>query len=128
MRRQVSVVIHALIGWAICGATVAIGRQLVSMQTTLWIHALVAPLAFGVLTAHHFRRFPGSSPGGTALTMIAIVVALDGLLVAPVVEHSFAMFGSVLGTWIPFASIAASCYLVGRLSVRERGTGKEAAI
>ena len=49
-----------------------------------------------------------------ALTMLAVVVGLDALLVAPFLEHSYAMFGSVLGTWVPFASIFAASYLVGR--------------
>jgi hypothetical protein len=35
------------------------------------------------------------------------------LVVAPLFERSFAMFASVLGTWIPFALIFLSTYLVG---------------
>src|SRR5512137_2583007 len=101
MSRTLSVVIHGLAGWAICGATIAIGRQVASMQTTLIVHAIVAPLAFGLLTRHHFGRFPDSSPGKVALALLGIVVGLDALLVAPVFERSYDMFKSVLGTWIP---------------------------
>jgi hypothetical protein len=39
---------------------------------------------------------------------------MDALVVAPFIEHSYAMFGSVLGTWVPFALIFAASYLVGR--------------
>jgi hypothetical protein len=49
--------------------------------------------------------------------MTAIVVGLDALVVAPFFEGSYAMFRSVIGTWVPFASIAAATYLVG-LAVR----------
>ncbi len=118
MTRQLSVVVHGLVGWAICGATVVVGRQLISMQATLWIHAAVAPVAFALLTEHHFRRFPASSAVRTALAMLAIVVGLDALLVAPVFERSYAMFTSVLGTWVPFALIFAASYCAG--SVRRR--------
>jgi hypothetical protein len=34
------VVAHAIVGWALCGAIIAIGRQIFSMQTTLMIHAI----------------------------------------------------------------------------------------
>jgi hypothetical protein len=108
---------YGLLGWAICGATVGIGRQLLSIETTLLIHAIVAPLAFGLLAWHYTKRFPESSAAGAGLTMTAIVVGLDALVVAPFFEGSYAMFRSVIGTWVPFASIAAATYLVG-LAVR----------
>lgn len=118
MTRAPSVVVHAMIGWAICGATVAVGRQLVSMTATLWIHAVVAPVAFGLLASHHFRRFPASSVPMTALAMLGIVVGLDAFLVAPVFEKSYAMFASPLGTWVPFASIFAASYCAGSVHHR----------
>ena len=121
MSKNRSVLVHGVVGWAVCGATVAVGRQLVSMEVTLLIHAAVAPLAFGLLTWHHFKRFPGSSARGTALAMVGIVIALDALLVAPVIERSYAMFRSVIGTWVPFALIAAASYLAGRLAGARRG-------
>ena len=114
MSKQISVVIHGVVGWAICGATIGVGRQVISMEATLLIHAVVAPLAFGLLTWHHCKRFPASSAGRTALMMFGIVVGLDGLVVAPLFERSYAMFRSVIGTWVPFASILAATYLVGR--------------
>ncbi len=118
MTRAPSVVVHALVGWAICGATIGVGRQLVSMTATLWIHAVVAPIAFALLTSDHFRRFPASSVPMTALANLATVVGLDAFLVAPVFEKSYAMFGSLLGTWVPFASIFAASYGVGSVHHR----------
>ncbi len=118
MKRQGILILHALVGWAICGATIGVGRRVVSMAATLLIHAVVAPLVFGLLTWLFFRRFPTCSALAVALTMLAVVVGLDGLLVAPFLEHSYAMFGSVLGTWVPFASIFGVSYLVGRAGKR----------
>jgi hypothetical protein len=34
------------------------------------------------------------------------------------VERSFAMFGSILGTWIPFGLIFITTYLTGRWVVK----------
>jgi hypothetical protein len=113
-----SLLIHGLVGWAVCGATIGIGRQLLPMNITLVVHAGVAPLAFGFLTWHYFRRFPESSPRATSLTMLGIVVGLDALVVAPLLERSYEMFRSVMGTWVPFALILASSYLVARMARR----------
>lgn len=114
MGNRLSVVVYGIAGWAICGATVGVGRQFVSMQTTLIIHAAVAPLAFGLLTWNYFRHFPESSAGKVALVMVGIVIVLDALLVAPAFERSYVMFQSIIGTWLPFASIAAASYVTGR--------------
>jgi hypothetical protein len=53
----------------------------------------------------------------TAAAFLGVVVALDLFLVAPVFEKSYAMFSSVLGTWIPFALIFAVTYLMGRFTL-----------
>ena len=118
MRPRAVLIGHALVGWAICGATIGVGRRLTSLETTLVIHAIVAPLAFGLLTWLYFRRYPSSSALDVALTMIGVVVGLDALLVAPFFEGSYAMFGSVLGTWLPFVLIFGASYLVGRAARR----------
>jgi hypothetical protein len=118
VNKYVRLAVHAAIGWAICGATVGVGRQLLSMPVTLLVHAVVAPVAFGLLTWHYFKRFPQASPVTTACAMFAIVVALDALIVAPFFEHNFAMFHSLLGTWLPLASIFAVTYCVGRIAGR----------
>ncbi len=120
MHKSLGLALHGLVGWAICGSTIAIGRQLVSMETTLLVHAVVAPLAFGLLTWHHLSAFPESSAGGIALTMTGMVIGLDALVVAPFFEGSYAMFRSVLGTWVPFASIAGASYLVARIAGSRR--------
>jgi hypothetical protein len=98
---------------ALCGAVMMIGRQLTSLDAALIIHAIAAPIVFGLVAWFYFSRFGYTTPFQTAAIFLGFAVALDAGLVAPVFEHSYAMFGSVLGTWIPFALIFASTYLVG---------------
>jgi hypothetical protein len=118
VKRRAVLILHALVGWAVCGVTIGVGRQTVALDTALLIHAAVAPLVFGVLSWLFFRWFPASSALGVALTMLGVVMGLDALLVAPLLERSYAMFESILGTWLPFASIFVASYLAGR--VRQR--------
>jgi hypothetical protein len=119
MRKWLSLVGHATAGWVVCGATIAIARQLGSMGTALLIHAVVAPLAFALLTWHYFRQYPDSTPAPMAMAMFLAVAGLDALVVAPLIEHSYAMFSSVPGTWIPFVSILAASYLAGWLHKKQ---------
>ena len=65
MSRYAAFVGHALVGWAICGTTIAVARQVLSMPNALLVHAIVAPLAFALLSMHFFRRYPAASPLGT---------------------------------------------------------------
>jgi antibiotic biosynthesis monooxygenase (ABM) superfamily enzyme len=87
-----------------CGAPFLIAQSL-SMSSTFIVHAVIAPVVFALLSTHFFRRHPDATPLHTSLVLAAIVIALDAFFVAPVVEHSYAMFRSPIGTWIPFASI-----------------------
>ena len=75
--------VHALVGWGLCGATMAISLAKTTVARALVIHAVAAPIIFALVSAFYFT--------------------------------SFAMFRSVLGTWLPFALIFASTYVVGRL-------------
>jgi hypothetical protein len=104
---------HAFVPWAVCGAVMMIGRQVTSLDTALVIHAIAAPIVFGLVAWLYFSRFGYTTPFQTAAIFLGFAFALDAGLVAPVFERSYAMFGSVLGTWIPFALIFASTYLVG---------------
>jgi hypothetical protein len=103
----------ALVGWSCCAAIMAIGLQVTTQSTTLLLHAIAAPLIFGALSAFYFTRFHDTSPLQTALIFTGVVIEMDTVVVALLILHSFAMFDSVEGTWLPFALIFASTYLVG---------------
>lgn len=107
-----------VIGWALCGATIGVGRAVTSLENTLVIHAILAPVFFGVLSWVYHRRYAFTAPLTTAAIWIGVVIGLDAGLVAPVFEGSYEMFTSFLGTWLPFMLIFLSSYLAGRFAVR----------
>jgi hypothetical protein len=107
---------HALIGWALCAAIMGIGMSVMSLQNTLVIHAIAAPLIFDAISLLYFRRFAYTTPLATAISFVSFVVVMDFLVVALLIEGSLEMFSSLLGTWIPFVLIFASTLLVGLYS------------
>ncbi len=103
----------ALVLWGACGGVIAAGRRLWSLDTTLRVHLVVAPvLAFLVAVAHK-ELAPGFDPLLRAAAITFIVMLLDALVVAPLFERSYAMFRSFVGTWLPFVAIFAACWAAG---------------
>ncbi len=112
-RKTLVILALAFVGWAICGAIMGIGRSVTSLDNTLVIHAIGAPVVFAALSLIYFRRFNYTTPLQTALAFLAFVVFMDVFLIALFVEKSFDMFTSILGTWIPFSLIFLSTYFTG---------------
>jgi hypothetical protein len=106
---------HAFVGWVLCFATIGIGRAITSMEITLIVHAVLAPIFFAIISLVYFRKFNFTTPLQTAVIFIAFVMAMDFFVVAILINKSFEMFSSLLGTWIPFALIFFSTYLTGVL-------------
>ncbi len=114
---------HALAGWMYCGALIGIGRQIMSLETTLIAHAVGAPLGFALVSWIYFKKFAFTGPLPTALLFTGIVLGMDVFVVALIIEKSFAMFASPLGTWLPLSLIFCATYLVGALkNGRKMGT------
>jgi hypothetical protein len=114
-KKAIVIFIFALIGWGLCGAIISIGRSVTTMEITLIVHAIGVPVIFGALSLVYFRFFHYTSPLQTAAIFVSIAVLMDFFVVATFIEKSYAMFASILGTWIPFGLIFASTYLAGRL-------------
>lgn len=108
-------VVHALVGWGLCGATMGIGLAKTSLNRALLIHALAAPIIFTVVAWIYFANFGYLTPLGTAIAFVGIVIGMDLIVVALLVQRSVAMFRSIAGTWLPFTLIFASTYVVGIL-------------
>jgi len=53
----------------------------------------------------------------TAVGFVAVAALLDLVVVAGLVEQSLAMFESVMGTWVPFATIGAVTWTIGELTL-----------
>ena len=112
--RILIILIHAFIGWTLCAATMGVGMAVTSVNNALIIHAIAAPIFFAIVSLVYFRKFNFTTPLQTAAIFIAFVIAMDFFVVAMLINRSFEMFASLLGTWISFALIFASTYLTGR--------------
>jgi hypothetical protein len=121
LKKIMIVLVHAFIGWMLCFATIGIGMSLTSLNNALIIHAIAAPIFFAVISLVYFRRFNYTPPLQTAFIFIAFVIAMDFLVVAMLINRSFEMFTSLLGTWIPFALIFISTYLTGFFVTQKKG-------
>jgi hypothetical protein len=108
-----TILVHAFIGWGLCGAIIGIGRKITSMENTLIIHAIAVPIIFAIISVAYFRKFNYSSPLLTASIFLGFVVLMDFFIVALIIEKSLSMFYSIIGTWIPFISIFLSTYITG---------------
>src|SRR5512143_1277865 len=101
---KISVILaHAFVGWALCAATMGIGMAVTTLNNTLIIHAIAAPIFFAGVSLIYFRKFNYTAPLQTAFWFLTFVVAMDFFLVAMLINRSFEMFTSILGTWLPFA-------------------------
>jgi len=121
LKQIATIVILGAVGWALCGAIMFIGMAVTDLQTTLILHAIGAPIIFSLISLLYFSKFNYTSPLQTALAFFAIVILLDFFIVALIINRSFDMFLSPLGTWIPFGLIFLSTYLTGlALERRER--------
>ena len=107
------ILVHAFIGWMLCFATIGIGRAVTTMEITLIVHAILAPIFFAVVSLVYFRKFNFTTPMQTAILFISFVIAMDVFIVAMLINKSFEMFASLLGTWIPFTLIFFSTYMTG---------------
>jgi hypothetical protein len=113
VKRFFVLIMHAFIGWALCGAIMGIGLAVTSLETTLIIHAIGAPIIFIILSLIYFRKFHYTTPLQTAAIFVGFVIFMDVFVVALLINKSFEMFASIFGTWIPIALIFISTYLAG---------------
>jgi len=113
IRKLIIILVHALIGWALCGATMGIGMAVTSIENALIIHAIAAPIIFVAISLIYFKKFNYTTPLQTAIVFVSFVVFMDVFVVALLIEKSFEMFTNILGTWIPFVLIFISTYLTG---------------
>jgi hypothetical protein len=119
LKKVLTILGHAFVGWVLCAATMGIGMATLSMDTTLIVHAIGAPIFFSVVSLVYFKKFNYTSPLQTALIFVGFVVTVDFFIVALLINRSLDMFTSLLGTWIQFVLIFASTYLTGNFIKRK---------
>ena len=108
--------------WAFCGALVGVGRQFMSMDMTLIVHAVGAPVGAAIASWFYFRNFYFTRPLATAAIFVGLSLVLDVLIVALLIEKSFDMFSSFLGVWLPQALIFSATYSTGKFMTPEPGS------
>lgn len=112
--------IYAFVGWIFCAVTMGIGISVTTIENTLYIHAILAPIFFSAISVIYFRRHNHLSPVITASIFVVFVILIDFFIVALLINRSLEMFSSFLGTWIPFTFIFISTYLTGIVLAHKR--------
>lgn len=112
-RSPARLVLHGLAGWGACALTAGVLLARVPPGVALGLHALAAPLIFIALSRHYFRQPGARDPLPTAFAFVGIVALLDLTVVAGLIQHRLAMFGSVVGTWLPFLLIFGATWMTG---------------
>jgi hypothetical protein len=95
---------------------------LTTLDVTLIIHAIGAPISFTILSFLYFRRFNYTNPVVTAAAFLGFVIVLDFFLVALIINGSLDMFRSFLGTWLSFALIFMATWVTGEIVTRGAST------
>jgi hypothetical protein len=121
-KKVVIILTHAFVGWVLCAATMGIGMSLTSIENTLVIHVIGAPIFFIIVSLIYFSKFNYTGPLKTTLIFVGFVIIIDFFLVALIINKSLDMFTSPLGTWIPFALIFVSTYVTGLIINKNRST------
>ena len=111
---------HGLVGWILCGLVMGVGLHTTTLHRVLVIHAIAAPAIFMAVSLAYFRRPDSWAPLLTATAFLGVVATMDVFVVALLVNRSVAMFGSILGTWLPFLLIFLSTWLTG-IALRRPG-------
>lgn len=117
-RQLMITALHAVVGWALCGATMGVGLSVASESTALAVHAAAAPVIFALISRLYFKRFHYMDPLQTAVLFVSVVILLDLVIVAGLIQKSLDMFQSLVGTWLVFALIFASTWSTGTLCRR----------
>ncbi len=107
------ILVHAFVGWGLCGAIMGISMGVTSLENTLIIHAIGAPIIFVIISLIYFKKFNYTTPLQTAIAFVSFAVFMDVFVVSLLINKNFEMFASILGTWIPLALIFKSTYITG---------------
>ena len=120
VKKIIVIAIHTLIGWALCAAIIGIGINVTTMETTLIVHVIGVPIIFGIISLFYFSKFNYTTPLVTGIIYLGSALLIDFFVVALLLEKSFDMFKSLIGTWIPFVLIFLSAYIVGLIVIKTR--------
>ncbi len=112
--KSLVLLLHGFIIWSLCGAVMGVGMSTTSLNNTLIIHAIAAPIIALLISAVYFKKFNYTTALQTAIIFVAIAILLDIFIVSMLINKSFEMFESSLGTWLVFILIFVATYLTGK--------------
>ena len=112
MRSLVLLVVTAVAVWAYCGAIMGVGMAVMSVDATLVVHLIAAPIGAAIAAWLFQRHVGGIAPLPVAFAFVSVALALDLFLVSMVILRSFEMF-TLMGVWLPMAFIFAAAWLAG---------------
>lgn len=115
----IAVFFFGFVGQLGCWGLMMVGQSITTLDNALIIHAIGAPIVFGLVSFVYFRKLNYTNPLITGITFLAVVVLMDFFIVSLLINKNFDMFLSPIGTWIPFVLIFTSTYLTGTF-VRNR--------
>lgn len=113
IKKSVVILIHAFIGWLLCGMAIDICKCVSSSKNALIAYAIIVSIIFAIISLIYFKKFNYTTPLQTAIIFVCFMVFMDIFMVVLIIEKSFEMFTSILGMWIPLILIFASTYLTG---------------
>lgn len=120
LKKWLILLAHAFVLWALCAAVMGVGMALMPLETALVVHAAVAPVIAIAVTSFYYWKFNHSKPLQSAIFFVLFIIIMDAVIVAMVINKSFAMFESFLGTWLPFILIFTASLLTGLLWRKEK--------
>lgn len=107
--------LHALVGWAICAATMAALLAWTNVRAAIVIHGFVAPVVFALVAWRYFGAPGARAPGPVALAFVGITAVMDVAVVGGIFEGSLAFAQSLPGFWLPLALIGLVTWGVGEV-------------
>jgi predicted CoA-binding protein len=108
---------QAFAAWTVSTAALVLLWMALPQTPAFWLHALIAPLAFGFSASAYFQRADAASPLRVALLNGLTAFVLDLALVAGVIMRSWALQASFAGAWLPLVLIFAATLVVGARQV-----------
>jgi hypothetical protein len=112
-KRFIIILVHALVGWGLCGSVMGIGLSITSERNALIIHGILAPIFFIIISLFYFRTLNYTTPLQTAIIFVAFILFMDIFVVTILILRNLEMISSIWGTWVPIILIFLATYLTG---------------
>lgn len=111
--KVIIVIIHGLVGWALSRIIYYLSDEIMTHYLAIVIHFVTVPFIFIAISYIYFKFFSFTRPVVTALLFTGIVLVMNVIVMALLIDQTLKMFGSFFGTWVPLIFIFLTVYLTG---------------